>query len=87
MPDIPEARPASTVVLLRDSDSGLETLLLKRNKALLFAGGLWVFPGGALDPEDFDGVGVMRPLPHVSPRRGRRRKSPACCRASKIWYC
>ena len=57
MSDIPEARPASTVVLLRDSDSGLETLLLKRNKALLFAGGFWVFPGGALDPEDFDGVG------------------------------
>ena len=57
MPDIPEARPASTVVLLRDSSSGLETLLLKRNKALLFAGGFWVFPGGALDPEDFDGVG------------------------------
>ena len=57
MPDIPEARPASTVVLLRDSASGLETLLLKRNKALLFAGGFWVFPGGTLDPEDFDGVG------------------------------
>jgi 8-oxo-dGTP pyrophosphatase MutT (NUDIX family) len=57
MSDIPEARPASTVVLLRDSGNGLETLLLKRNKALLFAGGFWVFPGGALDPEDFDGVG------------------------------
>jgi 8-oxo-dGTP pyrophosphatase MutT (NUDIX family) len=52
MPDIPEARPASTVVLLRDSANGLETLLLKRNKALLFAGGAWVFPGGALDAED-----------------------------------
>lgn len=52
MSEIPEARPASTVVLLRDSADGLETLLLKRNKALLFAGGLWVFPGGALDPED-----------------------------------
>ena len=52
MPDIPEARPASTVVLLRDSSTGLETLLLRRNKALLFAGGFWVFPGGALDPED-----------------------------------
>ena len=32
-------RPASTVVLLRDGDSGLETLMLKRNKALIFAGG------------------------------------------------
>ena len=50
--EIPIARPASTVVLLRDAPSGLETLLLKRNKALMFAGGLWVFPGGAIDPED-----------------------------------
>ena len=47
-----EARPASTVVLLRDTPTGLETLLLKRNKALLFAGGAWVFPGGALDAQD-----------------------------------
>ena len=45
-------RPASTVVLLRDGDQGLETLLLKRNKALAFAGGFWVFPGGSLDAED-----------------------------------
>ncbi len=48
----PEPRPASTVVLLRDTGQGLETLLLKRNKALMFAGGLWVFPGGALEPGD-----------------------------------
>jgi len=31
--------------------------LLKRNKALLFAGGLWVFPGGAIDPEDLEAAG------------------------------
>jgi 8-oxo-dGTP pyrophosphatase MutT (NUDIX family) len=52
MKEVPEARPASTVVLLRDTPNGLETLLLKRNKALIFAGGAWVFPGGSLDPED-----------------------------------
>ncbi|QIB67509.1 NUDIX domain-containing protein [Kineobactrum salinum] len=52
-----EARPASTVVLLRDSSDGLETLLLKRNKALLFAGGAWVFPGGALEPADWQAAG------------------------------
>jgi 8-oxo-dGTP pyrophosphatase MutT (NUDIX family) len=52
MSDIPEARPASTVVLLRDTEDGLETLLLQRNKALKFAGGLWVFPGGAIDSDD-----------------------------------
>ena len=52
MSDKPAIRPASTVVLLRDGSEGLETLLLKRNKALAFAGGFWVFPGGSLDPED-----------------------------------
>lgn len=52
--DIPEARPASTVVLIRDSKHGLETLLLKRTQALLFAGGFWVFPGGAIDPADIE---------------------------------
>lgn len=46
-------RPASTVVLLRDSDDGLETLMLRRNKALIFAGGAWVFPGGALEKSDY----------------------------------
>jgi 8-oxo-dGTP pyrophosphatase MutT (NUDIX family) len=52
MSERPEIRPASTVVLLRDGEHGVETLLLKRNKALVFAGGFWVFPGGSLDPED-----------------------------------
>ena len=50
--DEPEVRFASTVVLLRDTPGGLQTLMLRRNKALVFAGGAWVFPGGALDPQD-----------------------------------
>ena len=54
MTNIPDARPASTVILLRDTHNGMETLMLKRNKALMFAGGLWVFPGGALEPTDID---------------------------------
>jgi 8-oxo-dGTP pyrophosphatase MutT (NUDIX family) len=49
----PEPRTAATVVLIRDGEVGPEVLLLKRNRALMFAGGLWVFPGGALDPEDW----------------------------------
>jgi 8-oxo-dGTP pyrophosphatase MutT (NUDIX family) len=48
-----EPRTAATVVLVRDAETGPEVLLLKRNRALMFAGGLWVFPGGALDPEDW----------------------------------
>lgn len=54
MKEVPEARPASTVVLLRDTPGGMETLLLKRNKALMFAGGFWVFPGGSIDSDEID---------------------------------
>ncbi len=46
--------PAATVVLIRDGIAGLETLLLRRNAALKFAGGSWVFAGGRIDPHDFD---------------------------------
>lgn len=47
-------RPASTVVLLRDGAAELELLMVRRNKALAFAGGYWVFPGGAVDQADRD---------------------------------
>ena len=47
-----EAVPAATVVLLRDARPGLEVLLLRRNADLAFAGGMWVFPGGRVDPAD-----------------------------------
>ncbi len=40
------------MALLRDGDTGPELLMVRRNKALAFAGGFWVFPGGALDDED-----------------------------------
>jgi 8-oxo-dGTP pyrophosphatase MutT (NUDIX family) len=49
------AVPAATVVLLRDTADGLETLMLRRNSRLAFAGGAWVFPGGRIDPADYPG--------------------------------
>ncbi len=48
--------PAATVVLLRDGAAGLETLMLRRNSKIAF-GGMWVFPGGRVDPEDEARVG------------------------------
>jgi 8-oxo-dGTP pyrophosphatase MutT (NUDIX family) len=48
-------RPAATVILVRDGEAGLETLLLRRNSEVAFHGGAWVFPGGRLDPEDYLG--------------------------------
>src|SRR5215831_13178048 len=51
--ETPEAVPAATVVLLRDApDAGLETLMVRRSSKLEFAGGMWVFPGGRVDPGD-----------------------------------
>ena len=51
-----EPRPAASVVLLRrggkHQDRALEVLLLKRTETAKFMPGVWVFPGGAVDPED-----------------------------------
>ena len=44
------AIPAATVVLLRDAPA-LEVLMLRKNSKIAF-GGMWVFPGGRIDPED-----------------------------------
>jgi 8-oxo-dGTP pyrophosphatase MutT (NUDIX family) len=49
------ARQAATVILLRDGASGLEVLLVKRTEKARFMGGVWVFPGGALDRVDGPG--------------------------------
>ncbi len=46
---------AATVVLLRDTDAGLETLMLRRNSKIAF-GGMWVFPGGRVDEADREGL-------------------------------
>jgi len=52
-----EPRDASTVVLIRDGDGvegGLEVYLLRRSRGMAFAGGFCVFPGGGVDPRDFE---------------------------------
>src|SRR5436305_1258444 len=43
------ARPAASVIVLRDSASGPEVLLVQRTPKARFMGGAWVFPGGAVD--------------------------------------
>ncbi|MCY4044903.1 MAG: NUDIX hydrolase [Cellvibrionales bacterium] len=45
-------KKAATVLLVRDTPSGMEFLLLERSKALQVLGGYWVFPGGKLDESD-----------------------------------
>lgn len=46
------ALPAATVTLVRDTAQGVEVLMLQRNHQSGFMPGMFLFPGGALDPGD-----------------------------------
>ncbi len=58
----PKPHPAATVVPLRTGTLGMEVLLLRRNPALAFHGGAWVFPGGRVDDADRAPAGEADPL-------------------------
>jgi 8-oxo-dGTP pyrophosphatase MutT (NUDIX family) len=61
-----EPRDAATVVLMRPGASGPELYLLRRQASMAFAGGMCVFPGGGVDPRDFDrAVGWSGPDPEM----------------------
>ena len=54
------ARQAASVILLRGGAEKLEVLLVRRTPQARFMGGVWVFPGGAVDAEEGDGDGAHR---------------------------
>jgi len=45
-------RPAATILLLRESNAAPEVFMLQRTSKAAFLPGAFVFPGGALDPDD-----------------------------------
>jgi glyoxylase-like metal-dependent hydrolase (beta-lactamase superfamily II)/8-oxo-dGTP pyrophosphatase MutT (NUDIX family) len=45
-------RPAATLVLVRDTNSGMEVFMIRRSQAAEFVGGAYVFPGGGVDASD-----------------------------------
>ncbi len=49
------ARQAASVILLRGGAEALEVLLVRRTPQARFMGGVWVFPGGAVDAREGDG--------------------------------
>lgn len=53
-------RPASTVLLTRPGARGLEVLLVQRDPAARFMASAWVFPGGAVDPDEGAGEDAHR---------------------------
>ena len=56
----PHGIPAATVVIFRNAAAGgpPEILMTVRSRDMAFAGGMAVFPGGRVDPEDFE-LGAM----------------------------
>jgi 8-oxo-dGTP pyrophosphatase MutT (NUDIX family) len=48
-------RQAATVIVLRGGDEALEVLLVRRTAQARFMGGVWVFPGGAVDAAEGEG--------------------------------
>jgi 8-oxo-dGTP pyrophosphatase MutT (NUDIX family) len=53
-------RQAATVILLRGGAEALEVLLVRRTPKARFMGGVWVFPGGAVDTTEGDGDAAHR---------------------------
>ena len=54
--------PAATLVLFRDGPNGPEHLFVERAATMVFAGGAAVFPGGRVDPGDYD---LAARFPHL----------------------
>ena len=64
------ARPASTVVILRDGPGGIEVFMVVRHHQIDFASGALVFPGGKVDTEDSDAAwGELAPNAPNAPDR------------------
>jgi len=59
------ARPAATIVLLRDGPGGLEVFMVVRHHAIDFASGALVFPGGRVDENDFALAGNAALCPNL----------------------
>jgi 8-oxo-dGTP pyrophosphatase MutT (NUDIX family) len=53
-------RQAATVILLRGGADALEVLLVRRTPQARFMGGVWVFPGGAVDAGEGEGDAAHR---------------------------
>jgi 8-oxo-dGTP pyrophosphatase MutT (NUDIX family) len=55
-------RLAASVIVLRGGGEGLYVLLVRRTPAARFMGGVWVFPGGAVDPGEDEQAAAVREL-------------------------
>ena len=57
---VTEPRQAASVIVLRGASDVLELLLVRRTERARFMGGVWVFPGGAVDAHEGEGDAAHR---------------------------
>ena len=84
-PNIAPARPAVTVVVLRDAGDPFEILMVRRNDKVAFMAGSYVFPGGRVDDGDRPPPGAALPAggfprSRAMPKKRRieRRRCASC---------
>ena len=58
--EVTTPRQAATVIVLRGGAANLEVLLVRRTPHARFMGGVWVFPGGAVDAGEGEGDAAHR---------------------------
>lgn len=63
--------PAATVMLVRDGAEGMEVFMIVRHEKSDVHAGALVFPGGRVDPEDYDLAKDPRVLPPLPDTDGR----------------
>lgn len=54
-------KDAATVLLLRDTGTGPEVFSIRRAASMVFAGGVIAFPGGGVDPSDYEPIPAEGP--------------------------
>ena len=46
--------PSATIIMVRETNNGLETFMVVRHHKIDFASGALVFPGGKIDEQDYE---------------------------------
>lgn len=76
---------AATVVLVRDGDDGVETLMMRKDSEIAF-GGMWVFPGGRVDDDDrVDGADELDAARRAAAREAEEEAGLVVDQASFEW--
>lgn len=82
------ARPAATVILVRDGHEELEVLMVHRGATTSF-GGMWAFPGGVIEDDDVPPGTEPDPLPAAraaAVRETREEVGLDVDAASLVWW-